>query len=103
MNRTVLLVEDESQLRSLLALALASLENCEIVEAGTGQQAIDLAITRHPRVIILDLGLPDLDGLEVLKTVRSNPLLAGTKVILATAAPLMDDSIINSHMKADAY
>lgn len=64
-----LVVDDEVQLRRLLRLALES-KGYEVFEAGTGSLGLSEAAFRHPDVILLDLGLPDMDGLEVLKRLR---------------------------------
>lgn len=65
----VLLVEDELPIRRLLRAALAG-EGYRVVEAETGQQALKLAVQQPPDLVVLDLGLPDLDGQEVLRRLR---------------------------------
>lgn len=65
----LLLVEDEASIRRFLRAALAG-EGYRLVEAETGQQAIKLAAQQPPDLVILDLGLPDLDGQEVLRQLR---------------------------------
>lgn len=65
----VLLVEDEAPLRSFLAASLASVDY-RVDEAGTGQGALRSAADQPPDLVILDLGLPDMDGQEVLRQLR---------------------------------
>jgi two-component system KDP operon response regulator KdpE len=65
----VLLVEDELPLRNFLAASLAS-AGYRIAEAGTGQKALRSASDQPPDLVILDLGLPDIDGQEVLRQLR---------------------------------
>lgn len=65
----VLLVEDEAPLRSFLAASLASADY-RVDEAGTGQNALRSAADQPPDLVILDLGLPDMDGQEVLRQLR---------------------------------
>jgi two-component system KDP operon response regulator KdpE len=65
----VLIVDDELQIRRLLRLTLED-AGYEVREAATGQQGIGEAVQAQPDVIILDLGLPDLPGVEVLKRLR---------------------------------
>lgn len=65
----VLIVDDEPQIRKILNISLVS-ENYEIIEAVNGQEAIRLAAIRTPEIIILDLGLPDIDGVTVIKEIR---------------------------------
>ncbi|HSJ01989.1 MAG TPA: response regulator [Verrucomicrobium sp.] len=64
-----LVIDDEVQLRRLLRLALES-KGYEVFEAATGSLGLSEAAFRHPDVILLDLGLPDMDGLDVLKRLR---------------------------------
>lgn len=65
----VLIVDDEPQIRKILSISLIS-EHYEIIEAYNGREAIRLTAIRTPEIIILDLGLPDIDGLSVIKEIR---------------------------------
>ena len=65
----VLVVDDEPQIRRALSLNLGA-RAFEVVEASTGQSAIAMVADEHPDVVLLDLGLPDMDGTEVLETLR---------------------------------
>ena len=69
MNPVALIVDDEVQIRRLLRLVLES-ENYKVHEADTGQHGLMEIATRKPDVVLLDLGLPDIDGLQVLKRLR---------------------------------
>jgi two-component system KDP operon response regulator KdpE len=64
-----LIIDDEVQIRRLLRLTLEA-NNYKVFEAATGQEGIMDAAQRRPGVIILDLGLPDMDGIAVLKRIR---------------------------------
>jgi two-component system KDP operon response regulator KdpE len=64
-----LVIDDEPQLRRLLRLALEGQEY-SVAEAATGREGLSLAAQALPAAVILDLGLPDMDGLEVLKQLR---------------------------------
>lgn len=65
----ILIVDDESAIRNILRVSLVN-EGFEIAEAGSGKDGLERAAEFHPHLIILDLGLPDLNGLEVLKSLR---------------------------------
>ena len=63
------IIDDEVQIRRLLRVALEN-ENYQVNEAATGQQGLVAVANSKPAVVVLDLGLPDMDGLEVLKRLR---------------------------------
>jgi two-component system KDP operon response regulator KdpE len=66
---TILIVDDEVQIRRLLEITLSS-NGYKIYEAATGRDGLVAAATQHPSIIILDLGLPDIDGMELMKKLR---------------------------------
>jgi two-component system KDP operon response regulator KdpE len=69
MKPIALIIDDEVQIRRLLKVALEN-ENYQVREAKTGQEGLVEVANSKPAVILLDLGLPDMDGLEVLKRLR---------------------------------
>jgi two-component system, OmpR family, KDP operon response regulator KdpE len=69
MKPVALIIDDEVQIRRLLRVALES-EHYQVHEAETGQQGLAEIANRRPAIVLLDLGLPDMDGLEVLKRLR---------------------------------
>jgi two-component system KDP operon response regulator KdpE len=66
----VLVVDDEPQIRRVVRNALGT-DSARVIEAATGRDAIDLAAAERPSIVILDLGLPDVSGLEVCREIRS--------------------------------
>lgn len=68
-KQVLLVIEDEVQIRRLLRVCLER-NGYQVEEAATGEGGIDAAIQHQPAIILLDLGLPDIDGLAVLKRVR---------------------------------
>jgi two-component system, OmpR family, KDP operon response regulator KdpE len=68
-NETILIIDDEVQIRRLLEITLSA-NGFKISEASTGKEGLAKAAINHPVVVILDLGLPDIDGLDVLKKLR---------------------------------
>jgi two-component system KDP operon response regulator KdpE len=66
---TILIIDDEIQIRRLLEITLSA-NDYKISEASTGKEGLVLAASMHPVLIILDLGLPDIDGLDMLKKLR---------------------------------
>ncbi len=69
MKPIALIIDDEIQIRRLLRVALEA-ENYQVHEAETGEQGLIEIANFKPAVVLLDLGLPDMDGLEVLKRLR---------------------------------
>jgi DNA-binding response OmpR family regulator len=75
----------------------------EIIEARTGNEALVLAQTRRPDVAVLDVGMPGLDGLEVLERIRADDVLSGMRVLLLTAKAQESDVRRGYDAGADAY
>jgi two-component system, OmpR family, KDP operon response regulator KdpE len=68
-NAKVLIVDDEESIRCFLNVALSS-QSYFVIEAASGNEALSLAMVNKPDIIILDLGLPDIDGIEVTRLLR---------------------------------
>lgn len=74
-GRSTLIVDDDQYIRSYLRVMLGSLKISRIYEAGDGARAVRLNIEHKPDLILLDINLPDSDGLELLETLRGdNPM-----------------------------
>jgi DNA-binding response OmpR family regulator len=95
-----LIVEDDPQIRRFLRTALAS-EGVEVSEVGVGERALVEAAMRKPDLLILDLGLPDMDGVEVVRRLRN----AGGRVpvLFLTARDAKDDAITGLTVGGDDY
>ena len=86
----VLVVDDNEDNLLLLAFLLEQL-GCELLTAVNGQTALDLAKSYKPTLILLDMMLPDLDGMEVCSRLRQNPLTTNIPVIAVTAMARPED------------
>ena len=82
-DRTILIVEDDELLRDAFKLLLED-AGYQVLEAGTAEAAIRLATERLPALVVLDLGLPDRPGLDVVRTLRKDPDMADLPVIALT-------------------
>jgi signal transduction histidine kinase/DNA-binding response OmpR family regulator len=83
----VLVVDDDEDIRNLLATVLSD-EGIPVAVAANGMQALDLATARLPRLVILDLMMPELDGFEVLRRLRSDARTRHISVVVVTAKAL---------------
>lgn len=86
----VLVVDDNEDNLSLLAFLVEQLD-CTILTAVDGQTALDLAQSYQPALILLDMMLPDIDGIEVLSRLRQNSRTATIRVIAVTAMARSQD------------
>ncbi|MGH2346856.1 MAG: response regulator transcription factor, partial [Chloroflexota bacterium] len=98
-TRTILLVEDEPTLLEALRYNLGK-EGYQVVTAVDGIEALDQARVTKPDLIILDLMLPRLDGLEVCRTIRRD---SSVPIIMLTAKDGETDTVLGLEMGADDY
>jgi two-component system KDP operon response regulator KdpE len=98
-RRLVLVVEDEPQVMRFLRATLTA-HDYRVIEAATGQQALLDAATRSPDLVILDLGLPDLDGVEVTRRLRE---WSAVPIVVISARGREDDKIQALDAGADDY
>jgi two-component system, OmpR family, KDP operon response regulator KdpE len=96
---TVLLVEDDPQIRRFLRATLPA-HGIRLLEAGTGGDGLAQAATRTPEAILLDLGLPDLDGIEFIRRLRE---WSSIPVIVLSARGLERDKVAALDVGADDY
>ena len=79
----ILIVDDEPDIRLMLKLAL-ELGGHEVTEASDGREALE-KVYENPDAVVLDIRLPDIDGLEVLRLVKSDPTVAAIPVVCISA------------------
>src|SRR5690606_37560644 len=91
-GKKILLVDDDTVLRSSLAEQLRLFEEFSTVEAETGAAALEVIKTDHVDAVLLDVGLPDMDGREVCRLLRRNGLSA--PIIMLTAADSDAEAIL---------
>ncbi len=86
----ILFVEDSGFFRKAVAQSLTS-EGFQVITAGTGEEALQLAATAEPDMILLDMMLPRLDGMMVLRVLRSNTNTRNIPVIVLSSAAVDRD------------
>jgi two-component system KDP operon response regulator KdpE len=98
-GQRVLVVDDENSIRRYLRTVLGA-QGFGVYEASNGQEAINGVIANHPDIIILDLGLPDFDGIEVTRRLRE---WSNTPIIILSVREAENDKIAALDAGADDY
>lgn len=99
MNRTILVVDDDKKIADLVSLYLKK-EGYSVLVAYDGQEALDLARRKAPDLIVLDLLLPGLDGMEVCQRLRAE---SRVPIIMLTARSTDEDKLLGLDLGADDY
>jgi DNA-binding response OmpR family regulator len=99
----VLVVEDEQDIAALITHTLQRGGDLEVESVGSGDAALKTITERTPDLIILDLNLPVLGGLEVCRILRARPSTAETPIIMLTARSTESDRVIGLDVGADDY
>ena len=102
MKETILIVEDERDIVKMLDYNLKK-EGYKTLVAHDGEDAIDAANTKQPDLILLDLMLPGMDGLEVCKTLKGESKTALLPIIMLTAKSQESDKVVGLELGADDY
>ncbi len=102
MKEKILLVEDEKDIIKMLEYNLKK-EGFKVIDARDGEDALDMALREQPDIILLDLMLPGMDGLEVCKNLKKEPRTASIPVIMVTAKSQESDKIVGLELGADDY
>ena len=102
LQRTVLIADDESSIRLLVHATIES-DDYTVVEASDGAQAWALAQELKPSLVLLDVQMPGQSGLEVLRSIKADPDLKATRVILLTSKAQERDIEVGLIAGADFY
>ncbi len=98
----LLVVDDERSIVDFIRLGMRY-EGFRVADAGDGQTGLDLAQRLRPDLIVLDVMLPDLDGLHVCQRLRANPLTANLPILMLTAKDEVSDRVAGLNTGADDY
>lgn len=98
-NQRVLVVDDEAPIRRYLRAALGA-QGLTVYESATGEEALQAVLSHRPDIIILDLGLPDMDGIEVTRRLRE---WSQTPIIILSVREAEQDKIAALDAGADDY
>lgn len=92
-KKTILVVEDEKSLRDAIVDVLR-LKNFNPLEAKNGREGVDVALAKHPDMILLDLIMPEMDGMTALKKIRIDKWGAKVPVIILTNVSATNEKLI---------
>jgi two-component system alkaline phosphatase synthesis response regulator PhoP len=98
----ILIVEDEKDIIKMLEYNLKK-EGFRVINTGDGEDALDLALRKYPDLILLDLMLPGIDGLEVCKALKKETKTASIPIIMLTAKSQESDKVVGLELGADDY
>ena len=98
----ILVVDDDPDILQFVRMNL-ELEGFEVAVARSGREALDKAHDRPPELVLLDVMMPEMDGLTVLSKLRSSPSTANVPVIILTAKALAEDRVKGLDLGADDY
>ncbi|GAC1358379.1 MAG: response regulator transcription factor [Herpetosiphon sp.] len=101
-GRTILVVDDEPRIVQIVRDYLER-SGFNVVTSGDGSRTIQLAREARPALIVLDLMLPGMDGLDVTRIIRQDPVLAGIPIIMLTARVEESDRLVGLELGADDY
>lgn len=101
-SKTILVVDDEKDIVDLVAYNLEK-EGFTVIRAYNGEKALEIVKQKNPHLVLLDLMLPGLNGLDVCRIIRSNPEIAAMPIIMLTAKGEDLDKVVGLEMGADDY
>jgi two-component system phosphate regulon response regulator PhoB len=101
-DRSILVVEDEDDIQEVVKYTLLK-EGYRVTCAGSGEEALKLVRTDRPDLVLLDLMLPGVDGLEVCRQLKKDPATEGIPVIMLTAKGEESDIVAGLELGADDY
>ena len=84
MTRTILIVDDDPSIRRLIAATLEDVSGYRMTEAGDGLQAVERARDARPEIVFLDIDMPNLNGIETCRRMRSEPATADATIVMLT-------------------
>ncbi len=103
MSPQVLIADDDEFIRRLVTTTLEDVSGVRLLEARDGREAVELAARARPALILLDIAMPGLDGIEACRRLRSEPATSATTIVMLTAHAGEDDEARAVAAGADRY
>jgi two-component system chemotaxis response regulator CheY len=83
-RRTILIVDDDDSIRKLIATTLEDVSGYRLEEARDGVEAVSRALDARPEIVLLDIDMPRIDGIETCRRLRSEPTLVDSTIVILT-------------------
>jgi CheY-like chemotaxis protein len=96
LNKRILIIDDEPSIRDIVHLCLHELGGYDVIEAGSGQEGLHKAVNEHPDAIVLDMCMPQMDGMEVLRQLQACQATQTIPVVMLSAIA----SLVNPYYMA---
>jgi two-component system, OmpR family, alkaline phosphatase synthesis response regulator PhoP len=103
MHRRILIVEDDKDIVEAIRYNLEKEKSFSVMEARTGDTGVSIALETHPHLIILDVGLPGLNGFEVCRQLRQEEQTRSIPILILTARSSESDKVMGLELGADDY
>jgi CheY-like chemotaxis protein len=103
MSPEVLIADDDEFIRRLVTTTLEDVSGVRLLEARDGREAVELAVRTRPALILLDVAMPGLDGIEACRRLRAEPATSKTPIVMLTAHAGDDDEARAVAAGADRY
>lgn len=94
-QKTILVVEDEQSLREAI-MDILQTENFSALEAKNGREGVEIALSKHPDLILLDLVMPEMDGMTAFKKIRQDAWGANVPVIILTNLSATSEDLVDN-------
>jgi CheY-like chemotaxis protein len=91
MSRKVLIVDDQADIRDIARVGIELTTDWDVMVAGSGEEAVQMAAAERPDAILLDVMMPEMDGPAAVRALRADPATQDIPVILLTARMVLDD------------
>jgi CheY-like chemotaxis protein len=102
-TRTILVVDDDPMIRKLITATLEDVGGFRLREAGDGEEALATAVAECPEIVLLDVDMPRLDGVETCRRLRSDPVTADATIVMLTAMSDGEHQDLAVHAGADPF
>jgi two-component system, cell cycle response regulator DivK len=98
----ILIADDSDMMRKIAKMTIGK-DGYEVIEASNGAQAVELATREQPQLILLDAEMPEMDGWEATKLLKSNPLTAAIPILICTGHDLSDEDVLVKESGISGY